>query len=228
MLVINSLSSGRVHHFGQSILDAHRDKIRTFEAAARIWVQCIYDALVDENQSRVFALVRIFRISSYTQLPPDLQAQVNQQDDQWLTLVATQGDQPAWCNRQLSQSHRCIPRTSAHESPMLTAVFNQLDLFWKLEQDNPGLPLKTLSRHVTRYFHVPEALGSPYIVAQEDFVKPYQIRSVIGLGSQFVSGSPAILIGFSKAPINEQAAQIFAELAPYVFTLLSNKNTGWD
>lgn len=228
MLVIKNLHPGQLHHFGQSVLDTHRDKVRTLEAAAHIWVRCIYDALLDENKSRVFALVRIFRISSYAQLPPDVQAQVNPHDEQWLTLVATYGDQPAWCNRQLSQSHRCIPRASAHESPMLNAVFNQLDLFWKLEMSNTGLPLKTLNKHITRYFYVPEASSSPYIVAQEDFVKPYQIKSVIGLGSQFVSGSPAILIGFSKAYINEQAAQLLAELAPYVFTLLSNKNMIWD
>ena len=45
---------------------------------------------------------------------------------------------------------------------------------------------------------MPEAAGSPYIPAQEDFVQPVGIRSVLGFGGMLPGGDIFVVILFSR------------------------------
>ena len=65
-------------------------------------------------------------------------------------------------------------------------------------------------------FYVPEAVGSPYIPFQDDFVIPYGIKSVLGFGGVLSSGELFVVIMFSKASIPSQTADGFKNLAPNV------------
>ena len=47
-------------------------------------------------------------------------------------------------------------------------------------------------------FHVPEAFDNPLIPAQEDFVLPYRIKSVLGFGGLLPSGDIFAVILFLK------------------------------
>ena len=58
-------------------------------------------------------------------------------------------------------------------------------------------------------FYVPRALGSAHIVAQEEFVRPYGIASVIGLGGLITTGDMFALILFSRVPISREVADLF-------------------
>ena len=58
-------------------------------------------------------------------------------------------------------------------------------------------------------FYVPEANGSPYIVAQEDFVRRYGIASVVGFGGLAGSGELLATILFSKVRIPPEVAELF-------------------
>ena len=73
-----------------------------------------------------------------------------------------------------------------------------------------------LSQKTFNTFFVPEALGSPYIPAQDDFVIPYGIKSVLGFGGMLSSGELFAVIMFSKTSIPNQTAQSFRNLAPNV------------
>jgi hypothetical protein len=60
-------------------------------------------------------------------------------------------------------------------------------------------------------FHVVEAKGSPYIPAQERFVEPYAIRSVLGCGGALPGGLFALIL-FAKTSIPGETARLFQTL----------------
>ena len=62
-------------------------------------------------------------------------------------------------------------------------------------------------------FYVPEALGSPHIPAQEDFVRRYGIRSVVGFGGQLFDGTLYTVILFAKVPVPSASVQRFRNIA---------------
>jgi sigma-B regulation protein RsbU (phosphoserine phosphatase) len=62
-------------------------------------------------------------------------------------------------------------------------------------------------------FFVAEALGSPYVPAQEDFVIPSGIRSVLGFGGVLPSGELFAVILFSQTPIAAATAERFGSIA---------------
>jgi hypothetical protein len=84
---------------------------------------------------------------------------------------------------------------------------------------------------LTHFFFVPQALGSPFVPAQADFVEKYGIASVVGIGSGFLSKATYLALCFSTISISEEVAVKFAELASFVSTLLAiydGKGVIWD
>ncbi|MEA2337782.1 MAG: hypothetical protein QOE82_1789, partial [Thermoanaerobaculia bacterium] len=73
---------------------------------------------------------------------------------------------------------------------------------------NPSLLLDASDRAYS-VFHVPTALGSPYIVAQKEFVERYSIASVLGFGGMLASGDLFAAIMFTKVPISPAVADQF-------------------
>jgi len=61
-------------------------------------------------------------------------------------------------------------------------------------------------------FHVREANGSPWIPAQEDFVIPHGIASVVGFGGLIGSDLFAVIL-FSRITIPDQSAVRFRNVA---------------
>jgi hypothetical protein len=63
-------------------------------------------------------------------------------------------------------------------------------------------------------FYVGEAVGSPYIPAQRDFVIPFGIKSVLGFGGLLPSSCDLFaIILFSKHHIPRETANLFKPLA---------------
>ena len=73
-----------------------------------------------------------------------------------------------------------------------------------------------LEQRTYNTFYLPEASGSPYIPAQEEFVTPFGIKSVLGFGGVLTSGHLFAIIMFSKTPIPRETAESFRKLAPNV------------
>ena len=62
-------------------------------------------------------------------------------------------------------------------------------------------------------FHVPVALGSPYIPAQTEFVEKYGVESVVGFGGLLGDGELFAVIMFSRDPIPADSAGRFRNIA---------------
>lgn len=214
--------NGMMHCRGRvrSLFD---DDPGSLASAAQRVVNFFYHEFVDEHGAPAAALVRFFKTERFDALDSDQQefalkasGSAELEDDvRCLTLLATAGDEPAWRSPEHSRGHRAIPLTSVdmvEQAPMIAQLIKQLGLsVANVVRPPAGLLLDTEGRK-QNVFYVPTALGSPHIVAQEEFVRPYGIASVIGLGGLITTGDMFALILFSKVPISREVADLFGVL----------------
>lgn len=73
--------------------------------------------------------------------------------------------------------------------------------------------LQGLEGKTYNVFYVPRALGSDAIPAQDDFVRPYGIESVLGCGGVNLMGELYAAILFSRVPIPQETADRFRNIA---------------
>jgi PAS domain S-box-containing protein len=195
---------------------------RSREDYARALSRYLYDCMVDDDGQRAFALVRVFRTAAFGELPTELQHVARAADANvllaaettCLTLIGTAGDLPAWNDCAQSAAHRAIPLPSPWSIarlPMIAELLQQLGM--RPGQVVAGAPIPSVDEVRTSVFHVPEAVGSPAIPAQEDFVLPHRIRSVVGFGGLFPNGQLFAVVCFAKVPIAAQTAHLFSHLS---------------
>lgn len=197
----------------------------TMEDAAQAIVFHLYEELRDgRHNGRVCALVRFFVTRPYARLDAELQVCARQSlggepespNMKCLTLMGTAGTRPEWNDRRASVSHRAIPlagEAMVQRSPMIAQLVSQLGVEVRTLLDpDPGL-LVDVEQKSYNVFHVAEARGSPHVPAQESFVLPHGIRSVIGFGGLFSSGNLYAVILFTTVPIPRETADLFRPLA---------------
>jgi diguanylate cyclase (GGDEF)-like protein len=198
---------------------------QTMEEVAGDIVHCLRNGFIDDRTgSPAMALVRFYKTHPFGALDDDLRAFVRgmlagappSPDMQCLTLLASAGERPEWNSRKTSVGHRAIPLPSeqfVEQSPMIAHLIRQfgLDVASLLEPD-PRL-LMDADQHSHNVFYVPEAVGSPMIPAQQDFVVPFGIRSVIGVGGLLPAGELFALILFSRTHIARETAALFGPLS---------------
>lgn len=189
------------------------------EAAERV-VEFFYSSFLDDAGQPACALVRLFKTHRYDDMPEDLQAFARKvapeaetlPDVRCLVLLATRGDEPEWRSRHLSRGHKAIPLISeamVAEAPMIAQLIQQLGLR-VAHVLRPDRALLLDARDTTHnVFHVAHAPGSPYIVAQQEFVERYAIKSVIGFGGMVATGDLFTAIMFSRVPITADVADQF-------------------
>ena len=196
---------------------------RSMEEAANRIVRHLYDELGD-GQGRACALVRFYKTHPYGELEPPLRefargvmgGEEPSPAVNCLTLLATVGDEPAWRSRRASTRHQTIPLPGhdvVERLPMVAQLINQLGVpVEAVVASDPSL-LLDLQQRTFNVFHVPTALGSPYIPAQAEFVVPHGIRSALGFGGILPSGDLFAIIFFSRAEVNRETADLFKPLA---------------
>jgi hypothetical protein len=197
----------------------------TLEDAANVVVRYLYDHCLDSTTGeRSCALVRFYKTHAYGDLEPDLQRFADTQlagrvataSMRCLTLLATAGDEPAWNSRHESAGHKAIPLPSAdivRTAPMVTRLIEDLGL--DLESVVAGTSTGGRAPDARTYevFHIEDALGSPHIPAQRQFVVPHRIASVVGFGGLLRSGELFAVILFSRARIPARSAARFRTIA---------------
>jgi hypothetical protein len=99
------------------------------------------------------------------------------------------------------------------QAPMIAQLVREMGL----DLDDVVAPRPELVRGLEgktyNVFYVPEALGSPAIPAQDGFVRPYGIRSVVGCGGIHLTGDLYAAILFSRVPIPPESADRFRNVA---------------
>lgn len=193
------------------------------EASTRI-VRFFYEALLDGVTTRpACALVRAYMTYPARRLDPARRAFAASlgggrvgPETVCMTLLATAGEVPAWCSVAESRAHQAIPLTgpsSLDRLPMLAALVDQLGLDRAAVVAPEPAPFTEATQRAYDVFFVPDAVHSPVIPAQEDFVVPFGVRSVVGFGGALPSGQVLAVLLFSKVPIHPQTAGMFRLLA---------------
>jgi PAS domain S-box-containing protein len=191
----------------------------SMEGAARAVVRYLYDTLLDkETGEPSCALVRLYKTHRYADLDPDLKAfaaassgAVLTEGLSCLTLLASAGVREEWNDPRASVGHRAIPLPTAavvQRSPMIHRLLVELGFDVERVVGDRELMVDARPRPYN-VFHVEEALGSPYVPAQEEFVVPYGIRSVVGFGGLLPDGELFAVILFSRTPISRECAEQF-------------------
>ncbi len=196
----------------------------TEEVSNRI-INYIYENIVSENtQEKSCVLIRMFQTIPYEKLTPGLQEYAskllnNQSVNpnlKCLTLLATAGEKPEWNLRQKSSGHKAIPlanKEAIAKIPMISRLIQQLGLDpGQVLEADPNL-LTDLEQKMYNVFYVADALGSPYIPAQESFVIPFNIKSVIGFGGLLPSGNMFVVLMFLRVKVPRETIDLLKPLA---------------
>jgi hypothetical protein len=197
----------------------------SLEAAANVIVRYLYEHCIGAV-ARSCALVRFYKTHAFGALEPDQQrfaaAQLGaippRDDMRCLALLATIGDEEEWNSRHTSRSHKAIPLPSAESiraAPMIMRLIEELgvDVETLVSSAAPAPTPRATEARTYDVFHVEDALGSPHIPAQRDFVEPYRIASVVGFGGVLRSDELFAVILFSRDRIPAQSALRFRTIA---------------
>jgi hypothetical protein len=96
---------------------------------------------------------------------------------------------------------------------VVSQLLEQFGLDLGVHLSNERSLLLEIEQHSYNVFLVPEALGSPYIPAQEEFVVPNKIQSVLGFGGLLPSGDIYAVLMFTRVKISKATADIFRNAA---------------
>jgi len=196
----------------------------TLESSAQRVCRFLYDELRGPDTNRACVLVRCYKTHPFVALEPDLREYARKAmgggaplpNMKCLTLMATVGQTASWNSRFLSIGHRTIPLASreiVEKAPMIAQLIKELGLeLSSVLQPSPEV-VKELAGKRHGIFHVEDALGSPYIPAQEDFVVRYGVKSVLGFGGMLATGHLFAVILFSTVHIPASSAARFRTLA---------------
>lgn len=196
----------------------------SMEQVAEGVVRFLYDEFKDVTGERSCVLVRFYFTTYYSALDPDLRAFGSKlmrgvevkPETRCLTLLGTAGERPEWNSRKKSEGHRTIPLPSeevVQALPMVSQLMLQLGLsLGAVLSPSPELVLELEQRSYNVFF-VPEALGSPFIPAQQNFVIPYHVKSVLGFGGLLPSGDVYAVLLFCRARILRETAELFRNAA---------------
>jgi len=198
---------------------------KSMEETARRIVHHLYENLTYGHRgNRACALVRFFKTHTYEKLDPELQDfsrdilenSPASADMKCLTLLATVGENPEWNSRTTSKGHKVIPlpgEQAIRQIPMIQNLIAQLGLNASMVIKPHPEFLLDAEQKTYNVFYVPDAIDSPYIPAQREFVVPYGIKSVLGFGGVLPSGDIFAIITFLKVQITKEVADLFKTLA---------------
>ena len=208
-----------------SMLRTRSDGATGMDDAANRLVRYLYEYLVDGDTGKpACALVRLFTTRAYRDLSAARQACAQNvlgseratPDMTCLTLFATAGERPEWNHTDLSQRYQAIPLVSDEfvaQFPMFSQLFIQLGINVDATlRSRPNLLIDE-DEHTFNVFYVPNAVGSPYVPVQQDFVMPYGVRSVLGFGGLLPSGNLFVVVLFTKIFLSRATADLFKPLA---------------
>lgn len=203
---------------------------RSVEEACSLLSRALYEGCTSgASNERSLVLSRIYLSLPFSLLDPGSRTFAKEKfgidpapADLFLALLGTHGDAPEWADRTRSQGHRAIPlnRQTVTTVPMLARCFQQIgfDLDKVLQPKEAGIHIEGVSSGFG-LFHVEEAAGSPFVPAQDGFVKPHGVRSVVGCGTMLPNGAVSIWIGFSRHSIAQQQAVPLVAMMPAFWLL---------
>jgi len=224
MYDINNLTLDVMRQCG-STLSGLGNQAKSMEEVADKVVHYLYEHMEADGE-KAFALVRFYKTHPYASLDPQLQehackfldTELSSSQIKCFTMLATAGNQTKWESRKNTIKYDAIPLTTegVKHSIMTGEIIRQfgLDLGSVMNPDS-----KTLAENEDTQldvFYLSEALGSPFIPQQAEFVVPYGIKSILGFGGILPARDLFAVIMFSKVYVSRHTAEMFSIFGPDV------------
>jgi hypothetical protein len=222
----NDYHIARLTEFRSRIEEALRSS-PTLQEAAQSFAELLYEELEASTVlARVFTTVRFSELPALDrQFVTRVAAERGCQDelnDQTtvVSLLGTRGRQPSWKQRYQSKSRLGIPLLSASfikTIPMSARLLNAADtgVRW-IERQQTRIVVKSFGQ-MAQLLYVEDAkeavTGDGFkIVADQDFVERFDIRTVLGLGGVYLNGSYVSAMLFTNELIPQEKAEKFLTL----------------
>lgn len=203
-------------------------KARNIDELSNMMVRYFFENVVDKRTGKKSCvLVRFFMTYPYSSLDTELRqladkmldGQPVSQDMKCLILSATAGERAEWNSIKQSKGHRLLPLPSEDmlkQNIMVHQFIYQMGVGVANVLNPDPKQASELEGRIFNVYHVPNALGSPYIPAQDEFVVPYGIKSAIGFGGMLPTGNLFALLIFAKTKIPRDTADLFKNIALHV------------
>jgi hypothetical protein len=137
-----------------------------------------------------------------------------------LSLLGSAGSELAWNDRSRSTGHLAIPlldRAFVQGAPMIAKLLADLDVNHASLDDGGPIVTRAMLGGLNKTFFVPDAretrdASARHVIAAQDFVERYGIRSVFGMGGAYVGGTLAISIAFTSELLDSTVVARFPSL----------------
>jgi hypothetical protein len=212
--------------------------LNTLEAVAQVFMESIFETFKES-----IILCRLFVTVPYNNLPETNKNFVTKltktrkvhkllkKDTLVLSLLGTSGLEKKWNNRRNSQGHIGIPLVSPDfigEIPMMSRLLKELGLNinW-IDNNDTGLVKHTIG-NLNGMFYVEDAAtekdhNGRLIITSQDFVKKYNIKTVIGFGGSYIhSGTFFTSIIFLNEKLSQPEARRFTAEMSFFKTISTN------
>lgn len=192
----------------QTLASAIHEQFQESVVLARVFITVDFDALPASNQSFVRELTK----SSDTDLTGTIPV---------LSLVGTSGQESNWQDRRKSEGHVGIPLISSDfvdAIPMISRLIKEMGvpMDW-VDTHESELIQKTIGQSEGLFFVTDAAEATDTegrkIIAAQDFVNEYGVKSVFGVGTAYPSSQLVVMVVFCRDGFSREAAENFLPLA---------------
>lgn len=200
---------------------------RSFEEAAQRLADSLYEHFRDS-----VVLARVFVTVPFGRLPAAHQEFVRRlarragglgalsEATPVLSLVGTHGAETDWNNRRRSKDHVGIPLISSSfvgAIPMISRLLREMGVPMKwMDTHAPGVIVRTIGANSGLFFVHDAAEAEDdqgrKIIAAQDFVAKYGVRSVFGTGGAYPDGNMVAIVLFCRDSFTRSVAERFLDL----------------
>ncbi|MBI3456046.1 MAG: hypothetical protein HY002_09710 [Candidatus Rokubacteria bacterium] len=204
----------------QALATALHTQFAESVALARVYLTVPFDALPAKNRTFVQSLT-----APSAGAAPALKGMTPV-----LSLVGTHGQEAGWNDRRNSKGHAGIPLISAafvDAIPMIARLLRELGVPLDWIDTHDAQRIVTTVGRAAGLFFVEDAASATdqqgrKIIAAQDFVGSYKIKSVFGTGGAYLGGQILVIVVFCRDQVPRAAAEQFLPLAD----LFKGKTTG--
>ena len=208
-------------------LEPRVHEVNTLEDAAQELV-----ASLQEKFDESVVIARAFLTVPYGSLPPKNREFVQQLAESAgaaadlkpatpvLSLIGTYGQETDWRDRRKSKGHVGIPLISSSfvdAIPMISRLLKELGvpMTW-VDSHDSEIIAKTMDPSGGLFFVDNAAEATDHqgrkIIAAQDFVSAYSVKSVFGTGGVYPGGQIVVIVVFCRDAFTKAAAERFLEL----------------
>jgi hypothetical protein len=177
---------------------------------ARVYLTSSFDALPQTNKDFVQKLAESVGASD------DLKAATPV-----LSLIGSHGQEADWCDRRNSKGHVGIPLISSAfigAIPMISRMLGELGVPMDfLDSHDTGIIIENIGSAAGLFFVEDAAEAADNdgrkIIAVQDFVAKYGVKSVFGIGGAYDGGQLLVVVMFCRDAFSRTTAENFLTLA---------------